>query len=109
LADVNDHFLHNDGERPLLTYLIVYLRTGSSLIDLWTWTVSRLNLYSSSVFRQDLTGREGSYLLFHERLSIDETMATIRCHCVRWMESDLPDNGTRSMPERSYELDLCLI
>ena len=23
------------------------------------------------------------YLLFHERLSIDEKMATIRCHCVR--------------------------
>jgi hypothetical protein len=31
-------------------------------------------------------------------------MATIRCHCVRWMESDLPDNGSRSIPERSYEL-----
>jgi hypothetical protein len=28
-------------------------------------------------------GRECSYLLFHERLSIDEKMATIRCHCVR--------------------------
>jgi hypothetical protein len=28
--------------------------TGSSLIDLWTCTVSRLNLYSSFVFRQDL-------------------------------------------------------
>jgi hypothetical protein len=41
-------------KRSLLTYLIVYLRTGSSLIDLWPWTVSRLNFYSSSVFRQDL-------------------------------------------------------
>ena len=41
-------------KRPLLTYLIVYSRTGSSLIDLWNWTVSKLNVYSSSAFRQDL-------------------------------------------------------
>jgi hypothetical protein len=41
-------------KRPSLTYLIVYLRTGSSIIDLWTWSVSRLNFYSSSVFRQDV-------------------------------------------------------
>ena len=44
------------------------------------------------------------YLLFHEILSIDEKMATIRCHCVRWMERDMPDSGTRRIPERSYEL-----
>jgi hypothetical protein len=46
--DVAEHF-----KRPLLTYLIVYLRTGSSLIDLWTWSVSRLKVYSSSAFRQE--------------------------------------------------------
>jgi predicted DNA-binding ribbon-helix-helix protein len=32
---------HSLVKRSLLTYLIVCLRTGSSLIELWTWTVSR--------------------------------------------------------------------
>jgi hypothetical protein len=31
-------------QRSLLTYLIVCLRTGSSLIELWIWTVSRRDL-----------------------------------------------------------------
>ena len=39
--------------RFILTYLIVGLRTGPSLIDLWTLTVSRWDAYSPSVSRQD--------------------------------------------------------
>jgi hypothetical protein len=49
-------------------------------------------------------GREGSCLLFHERRNTDEKMATTICHCVRCMESDLPDSGTGRIPESSYEL-----
>ena len=49
-------------------------------------------------------GRDGSCLLFHERRNTDEKMATTICHCVRCMESDLPDSGTGRIPESSYEL-----
>jgi hypothetical protein len=47
-------------------------------------------------------GREGSCLLFHETRRIDEKMATTRCDCVRWMESDLPDSCTGRIEESSH-------
>jgi hypothetical protein len=61
---------------PVLKKIISYVSNG---------LLTRERLISAE--KEELTfnraGRKGSYLLFHERLSIDEKMATIRCHCVR--------------------------
>jgi hypothetical protein len=50
-------------KRPLLTYLIVYLRTGSSLIDLWTWTVSSLSLTHDSKMIEHLAVKKNSKMI----------------------------------------------
>ena len=61
---------------PVLKKTIRYVSDG-------LLTTERLISAQKEELTLNRTGREGSYLLFHERLSIDKKMATIRCHCVR--------------------------